>query len=384
MNEIVCPKCNTAFKVDEASFASIVKQVRDNQFNEELKTRLSLAEKDKQSAIQLAEANIKNSLQLEISQKDKEIATLKEKNINAETQKQLEITKALKAVEVEKNSLKEKYDFEIKSKDLEIDTRDKEIQRIKDMKLKLSTKMVGESLEQHCENEFNKLRPTAFPKAYFEKDNDSKSGSKGDYIYREEDEAGNEIISIMFEMKNEGDETATKKKNEDFFKELDKDRVEKNCEYAILVSLLEADSDLYNTGIVDVSHKFEKMYVVRPQFFIQIITLLKNAAMKSMQYKAELELIKNQNDDISNFENELNDFKSKFSKNFTLASKKFGEAITEIDKSISHLQKIKDALLSSENNLRLANDKATDLTIKKLTKNNPTMQNKFNKLNNKK
>jgi hypothetical protein len=395
MNEIICPNCKTAFKVDEAGFASILKQVRDDQFNEELKTRLALADTEKQNAIQIAESNLKINLQAEISNKDQEISILREKYNNAEIEKQLEITKALSAAElektnlrnelknkdlqkdVEKNSLKDQYELMIKSKDLEIETRDKEIQRIKEMKLKLSTKMIGESLEQHCEIEFNKLRPAAFPKAYFEKDNDSKSGSKGDYIYRETDDAGNEIISIMFEMKNEGDETATKKKNEDFLKELDKDRVEKKCEYAILVSLLESDSELYNTGIVDVSYKYPKMYVVRPQFFIQIITLLRNAALNSMQYKAELALVKNQNIDISNFEGELNDFKDKFSKNYDLASRKFAEAITEIDKSILHLQKIKDALLSSENNLRLANDKANDLTIKKLTKNNPTMKEKF-------
>jgi hypothetical protein len=245
------------------------------------------------------------------------------------------------------------------------------------MKLKLSTKMIGETLEQHCETEFNKLRSTAFQKAFFEKDNDLRSGSKGDYMYRETEESGNEIISIMFEMKNEGDETATKKRNEDFFKELDKDRTEKKCEYAVLVSLLEAESELYNMGIVDVSHKYAKMYVVRPQFFIPIITLLRNAAMNSMKYKAELTLIRNQNIDITNFEDDINKFKEAFAKNYELASRKFKTAIDEIDKTIDHLQKTKEALLSSENNLRLANNKADDLTIKKLTRGNPTMKAKF-------
>jgi len=251
------------------------------------------------------------------------------------------------------------------------------------MKLKLSTKMIGETLEQHCEIEFNKLRATAFPKAYFEKDNDARTGSKGDFIFRENDEAGNEIISIMFEMKNEGDETATKKKNEDFFKELDRDRTEKKCEYAVLVTLLEAENELYNSGIVDVSHRYPKMYVVRPQFFIPIITLLRNAAMNSMQYKAELALVRNQNIDITNFEDKMNKFKEGFARNYELASKKFRDAIDEIDKTIYHLQKTKDALLSSENNLRLANDKADDLTIKKLTHGNPTMKAKFDELKNK-
>jgi hypothetical protein len=278
-------------------------------------------------------------------------------------------------------SLNEKYLSELKEKDAIIKHKDEEIALRKDMKLKLSTKMLGETLEQHCETEFNKLRATAFQKAYFEKDNDAKSGSKGDFIYREIDDAGNEIISIMFEMKNEGDETAAKKKNEDFLRELDKDRAEKKCEYAVLVSLLEAESEFYNTGIVDVSHKYSKMYVVRPQFFIPIITLLRNAAMNSIQYKAELAKVRNQNIDITNFEEKINAFKDGFARNYELASRKFKTAIEEIDKTIDHLQKTKDALLSSDNNLRLANQKAEDLTINKLTHGNPTMKAKFDELN---
>lgn len=287
----------------------------------------------------------------------------------------------LKTKELEKqnleNSLRQQFSTELQKKDIIINYKDEEIARVKDMKLKLSTKMLGETLEQHCETEFNKLRATAFQKAYFEKDNDSKSGSKGDFIYRETDEAGNEIISIMFEMKNEGDETVTKKRNEDFLKELDKDRAEKKCEYAVLVSLLEVESEYYNTGIVDVSHKYSKMYVVRPQFFIPIITLLRNAAMNSMQYKSELALVRSQNIDITNFEEKMNKFKEGFAKNYDLASRKFKEAIEGIDKTIKELEKTKLALLSSENNLRLANEKTEDLTIKKLTHGNPTMKAKF-------
>jgi hypothetical protein len=277
-------------------------------------------------------------------------------------------------------SLNEKFAIAIKAKDDTIKLKDEEIELRKDMKLKLSTKMVGETLEQHCETEFNKLRSTAFQNAYFEKDNNSSTGSKGDFIYKENDVHGNEIISIMFEMKNESDQTATKKRNEDFFKELDKDRNEKKCEYAVLVSLLEVESDYYNTGIVDVSHRFPKMYVVRPQFFIPIITLLRNASMNSMQYKAELSLMRNQNIDITNFEDNITKFKEGFAKNYELASRKFNDAIAGIDKTIKELEKTKDALLSSENNLRLANNKAEDLTIKKLTYNNPTMKAKFDEL----
>ena len=277
-------------------------------------------------------------------------------------------------------------EWELKEKSLldkhadELRLREEQIAYYKDFKAKQSTKMIGESLERHCENEFNKIRATAFQNAYFEKDNDARTGSKGDYIYREYSDTGVEFISIMFEMKNEMDTTATKHKNEDFFKELDKDRREKNCEYAVLVSMLESDNDFYNSGIVDVSYKYPKMYVVRPQFFIPIITVLRNAALNSLQYRAELEVIRNQNIDITHFEEDINDFKDKFSRNFRLASEKFRKAIDEIDKTIDHLQKTKEALLSSENNLRLANNKAEDLTIKRLTRGNPTMAEKFAQL----
>ena len=422
MNEIICPNCKKAFKVDEAGFADILKQVRDHQFEEELNNRLALAEKEKESAVELAKANTKNALQEELAKKDKEItelkanskselieklaekdsilSELKSKIENFETVKELAVSKATKEIEKQrdslendiktkelekqnlKNSLEQKYSTELKTKDDIIKYKDDEIARFKDMKLKLSTKMLGESLEQHCEIEFNKLRATAFQKAYFEKDNDSSGGTKGDFIYRETDDAGNEIISIMFEMKNENDETSTKKRNEDFFAKLDKDRQAKNCEYAVLVSLLESENEFYNNGIVDVSHKFEKMYVVRPQFFIPIITLLRNAAMNSLKYKQELNLMRNQNVDITNFEEKIDAFRKGFAYNYDLASRKFKTAIDEIDKTISHLQKTKDALLSSENNLRLANNKADDLTIKKLTYGNPTMKAKFDELNN--
>jgi len=423
MNDIICPNCQKVFKVDEAGFADILKQVRDHKFEEELQTRLNLAEKDKENAIKLAEANLKNSLQAELANKDKEIAKLrasnelelakklaekestitelKAKNDKADIEKKLNVAEAIKNIEKERDdlanklenketeiqlrekTLNEKFTADLKAKEDIIKMKDDEIALRKDMKLKLSTKMIGETLEQHCEIEFNKIRATAFQKAYFEKDNDSKSGSKGDYIYKETDDLGNEIISIMFEMKNEGDETATKKRNEDFYKELDKDRSEKKCEYAVLVTLLEADNELYNTGIVDVSYKYEKMYVVRPQFFIPIITLLRNAAMNSMKFKTELALVKSQNVDITSFEENINAFKIGFAKNYDLASRQFKTAIEEIDKTIDHLQKTKDALLSSVNNLRLANNKAEDLTIKKLTRGNPTMTVKFEELNNK-
>ena len=431
MNEIICPHCHKAFKVDEAGYADILKQVRDHQFEEELHNRLALAEKDKQSAIQIAEAKVREALQEQLAQKEtaliqlksekdaelaqklaqketevanlkaektNELTQLKAQLDNAEVAKKLAITEAVQKIEKERdnllnevktkelekenieNSLKQQFSTELKNKDEIIKYKDDEIARVKDMKAKLSTKMIGETLEQHCETEFNKLRATAFQNAYFEKDNDARSGSKGDFIYKETDEAGNEIISIMFEMKNEGDETATKKKNEDFFKELDKDRNEKKCEYAVLVTMLEADSEYYNTGIVDVSHKYPKMYVVRPQFFIPIITLLRNAAMNSLKYKAELALVRNQNIDITNFEEKINQFKEGFARNYDLASRKFQTAIDEIDKTIIHLQKTKEALLSSDNNLRLANQKAEDLTIKKLTHGNPTMKAKFDEL----
>jgi hypothetical protein len=422
MNEIICPHCRKAFKVDEAGFADILKQVRDHEFERELLDRIELMEKDKVNAVKLAEANTKNELQTEMAKKETELAELKaqrdslvselkaEKDAEiarlqakveaAETEKKLAVTEAVNKVEKERDelagelkhkdtekqlietSLKEKFVAELKTKDDIIKLKDEEIELRKDMKARLSTKMVGETLEQHCETEFNKLRATGFQNAYFEKDNNAASGSKGDYIYRETDEAGNEIISIMFEMKNEGDETATKHRNEDFLRELDKDRAEKKCEYAVLVSLLEADNELYNTGIVDVSHKFPRMYVIRPQFFIPIITLLRNAALNSLKYKSELALVRAQNVDITNFEDNMNKFKEGFARNYDLASRRFKTAIEEIDKTIDHLQKTKDALLSSENNLRLANNKAEDLTIKRLTSGNPTMAAKFAELKN--
>src|SRR3989338_937241 len=412
-SEIICPHCKTAFKIDEAGFADILNQVRNSEFDKELHDRLEIAEKDKESAVKLAQEKTKNEFLSSISKKDTELTELKaEKNAllaelksekdteiarlqakleSSETEKKLAVNEAVSKVEKERDelkgdlksketekqllekSLKEKYEVELR-------TKDEAIAYYKDMKAKLSTKMVGETLEQHCEIEFNKLRATAFKNAYFEKDNNASGGSKGDYIYREMDEDDNEVISIMFEMKNEGDETATKHKNEDFLRELDKDRTEKGCEYAVLVSLLEAENELYNTGIVDVSHKYPKMYVVRPQFFIPIITLLRNAAMNSLKYKAELALVRNQNVDITNFEENMNNFKEGFAKNYDLASRKFKSAIEEIDKTIDHLQKTKESLLSSENNLRLANNKAEDLTIKRLTRGNPTMTAKFDEL----
>ena len=431
MNEIICPHCKKAFKVDEAGFADILKQVRDHEFEEELRERVRMLEQDKENAIKLAEANTKNVLQADIAKRDAEIADLKAratakiKELEAEgelsvtriaaekdaqladlkaklqaieTEKQLAVTEAVNKVEKERDelagelkmkdsekqlletSLKEKYAAELKTKDDIIKLKDDEIALRKDMKAKLSTKMVGETLEQHCEIEFNKLRATGFQNAYFEKDNDASSGSKGDYIYRETDDTGNEIISIMFEMKNEGDETATKKKNEDFLRELDKDRTEKKCEYAVLVSLLEADNELYNGGIVDVSHRHDKMYVIRPQFFIPIITLLRNAALNSLKYKSELALVKAQNIDVTNFEEQLDDFRNSFGRNYRLASEKFATAIDSIDKSIAQLQKTKENLLRSEDNLRIANNKADELTIKKLTRGNQTMSAKFAEL----
>lgn len=411
MKQIKCPNCQTSFKIDETSYADIAKQVRDEQFNEELKNRLELAEKDKRSAIELAEANLRNQLLQDLTAKEQEVAdlrSLKESEIvelrskiqqlehektTAVQQSTLELEKSISELKsqidqknlekslLEKN-LNEKYNQELAVKDKIIQMKEEEITLHKDYKQKLSTKLVGETLEQHCEIEFNKLRATGFQNAVFEKDNDARSGSKGDFIYREyiDTEKKIELISIMFEMKNESDETVTKKKNEDFFKELDKDRDEKNCEYAVLVSLLEKGNDLYDSGIVDVSHRFPKMYVIRPQFFIPIITVLRNAANKSLEYKKELAHVKSQNLDISNFEDRINEFKSGFAYNYNLASKKFLTAIDEIDKSITHLNKIKEALLSSENNLRLANKKADDLTIRKLTYNNPTMEQMFDDL----
>lgn len=460
MNEIICPHCGKAFKIDEAGYADILKQVRDSAFEQQLHERLELAEKDKQSAIELAKARLTSELQKAAAAKDAEIQALQAKVTSANQEQQLAVAQALSSAEKERDalaheleqvkrdnqaaaalaqaqrmadlqqaaaasaaeiqalraqldaatkdqqlavtqalstvekqrdefknrfeqaqlekrlaeqSLKEKYELQIKE-------REDAIERLKDLKAKLSTKMVGETLEQHCETEFNRLRAMAFPRAYFEKDNDASSGSKGDYIFKDSDDAGTEIVSIMFEMKNENDTTATKKRNEDFFKELDKDRSEKGCEYAVLVSLLEPESELYNTGIIDVSHRFPKMYVVRPQFFLPIITLLRNAALNSLKYKTELALVKSQNIDITNFENQLEGFKEAFGKNFDLASRRFLTAIDEIDKSIDHLQKTKDALLGADRNLRLANDKAQDVTIKKLTRGNPTMAAKFAEL----
>lgn len=460
MHEIICPHCSKAFKIDEAGYADILKQVRDRDFEHQLHERLELAEKDKQSAIALATTKVANELQQAATAKDAVIQELKAKLESEVVARQLAVTQALSAVEKERDalanqlaqakqekdavanlakvelanalqkseadkasevqslkakldaietekklainqavsqvekerdalkanlvsaalekelaekSLKDKYETQIKD-------RDDAIERLKDLKAKLSTKMIGETLEQHCENEFNRIRATAFPKAYFEKDNDARSGSKGDFIFRDLDDAGTEIVSIMFEMKNENDTTANKSRNEDFLKELDKDRNEKGCEYAVLVTLLEADNEFYNTGIVDVSYRYPKMYVIRPQFFITMITLLRNAALNSMKYKTELALVKAQNIDITNFESELESFKEKFARNYDLASRQFQTAIDEIDKSINHLQKTKDALLSTSNNLRLANEKAQDVTIKKLTKGNPTMEAKFDEL----
>ena len=385
MSEVICPHCDKAFKVDETGYASILKQVRDSEFEKHLNERVGQIEADKAVALQLAENDSKLALEAIKASKDAEIARLTFKVRENEQSIELAVMHAVKKIEQERdylknnlqtaqlerqnaeNMLKDKYETQIRDRDDAID-------RLKDMKAKLSTKMVGETLEQHCETEFNRLRSTAFQSAFFEKDNDARTGSKGDYIFKDHADDGTEIISIMFEMKNEIDTTATKSKNEDFFKELDKDRNEKGCEYAVLVSLLEPDSELYNAGIVDVFHRYPKMYVIRPQFFIPMITLLRNAAMHSLKYKSELALIREQNIDVTNFETELETFKSAFSKNFELASRKFSTAIDEIDKSINHLQKTKDALLSTDRNLRLANNKAQDVTIKRLTRNNPTME----------
>jgi hypothetical protein len=462
MHEIICPHCSKAFKIDEAGYADILKQVRDGAFEQQLHERLELAELDKRNAVELAQAKAAGEMQKSAVAKDSEIQELKARLDAAEVARKLAVTEALSAVqkqrdalaneleqakrdriaaaelaeaklvsglqkaaadkdaeiqalkaklessgmlqklaiteavngvererdelknglaraELEKQlaekSLKDKYETQIKD-------RDDAIERLRDMKARLSTKMVGETLEQHCETEFNRIRATAFPRAYFEKDNDARTGSKGDYIFRDVDESGTEIVSIMFEMKNENDRTATKNKNEDFLKELDKDRVEKGCEYAVLVSLIEPESELYNTGIVDVFHRFPKMYVVRPQFFLPMITLLRNAAMNSLKYKSELALVKAQNVDITNFETSLETFQTAFARNYDLASNSFKKAIDEIDKSIDHLQKTKDALLGTDRNLRLANDKAQDLSIKKLTRGNPTMAEKFAELKN--
>ena len=439
MNEIKCPHCQTVFTIDENSYADIVSQVRNKEFSEDVHKQLEFAKKqfetekalakeqekrlyDEERAsfeqkilsleLALKNADVKeeknvqealhqkekefNALQAELDQlkqqlqfKEVELSQKFQEDLHAKERTILELKQEKelqqKEQEVQQTALKEKYELELRSKkdqfELELKAKDEAIAFYKDFKAKQSTKMVGESLEQHCEIEFNRLRMTAFPRAEFGKDNDAKTGSKGDYIYREYDENGIEILSIMFEMKNENDETATKKKNEHFFKELDKDRHEKQCEYAILVSLLEADNELYNTGIVDVSYQYPKMYVVRPQFFIPIITLLRNAALNSLQYKQELALMRDQHIDITHFEEDLETFKKGFARNYELASKKFQSAIDEIDKTIKSLEKTKAALLSSENNLRLANNKAEDLTVKKLVKNNPTMKQRFEELN---
>ena len=423
MNEIKCPNCGTVFKIDENEYQSIVKQIRDKEFEKEITLRDKQHELDKENSIKLHEAELEkeyteklneknseikdlknrldnNSLEIKskldkdyterLTDKDKEITELKNKislmkaheelNLkNAVSEKEKEIDNLNNKLEIGKNEFLLKEKSLVESYEEKIKNKDEQIAYYKDFKARQSTKMIGESLEQHCNNEFNRIRPI-FKNVYFEKDNDARTGSKGDFIFRESDDDGTEVISIMFEMKNEADETASKHKNEDFFKELDKDRREKNCEYAVLVSLLEIDNDYYNTGIVDVSHKYPKMYVIRPQFFIPIITLLRGAAMNSLSYKKELEIVQNQNIDISHFEENMNSFKEGFARNYRLASDKFKKAIDEIDKTIDHLQKTKEALLSSENNLRLANNKAEDLTIKKLTSNSETMKKMFDEL----
>lgn len=442
MNEIKCPHCGEMFTIDEAGFAAILKQVRDAEFDKEVRRHEQLMASEKQQAVQLAVAEALAKAQGDAAQKEARIAELEarlqaeqrerenqqrlahaereraladaaatkdariaelEQRVEAqgrafEAEKKLAVEQARSALERERDALaaqvalkdaeksrcesalKEQLAIELKAKDDIIAYKDGEIERYKDMKARLSTKMVGESLEQHCETEFNKIRAAAFPRAYFEKDNDASEGSKGDFIFRECDEEGNEIVSIMFEMKNESDDSSHRHKNEDFFKKLDADRRKKGCEYAVLVTLLEPESELYNQGIVDVSYCFEKMYAIRPQFFLPMISILRNAALNSMAYKAELAVVRNQNIDITNFEEQMETFKSGFARNYDLASRKFQTAIDEIDKTILHLQKTKDALVSSENNLRLANNKAQDLTIKRLTRNNPTMKAAFEAL----
>ena len=411
MQEIKCPKCGEVFVVDESGYANIVKQVRDKEFARELQKREEELKDVQQKDLDLVRLEQKNQLDKalsakdsELSEKDKKIQELEACIKNNEISRNLAVSEAVNAKEKEiaqknteiirlrdqlsnkdtekqlgEESLKREYEAKLKHKDEQLKEKDEQIDYYKDFKARQSTKMVGESLEQHCLTQFNSLRMTAFPTAYFEKDNDAKSGSKGDFIFRESME-GTEFISIMFEMKNEMDETATKHKNEDFFKELDKDRREKKCEYAVLVSLLEMDNELYNNGIVDVSYRYEKMYVIRPQFFIPMITLLRNAALNSLKYRQELEAAKNQQLDIAHFEENMNAFKQGFGRNYEIASKKFKTAIDEIDKTITHLQKTKDALLSSENQLRLANNKAEDLSIKKLTKNAPSVRKMFEEI----
>ncbi|MDP4806217.1 MAG: DUF2130 domain-containing protein [Crocinitomicaceae bacterium] len=414
MNEIKCPHCQKSFNLDDAGYADILKQVRNHEFDIELEKREKEHERQRQEALKLADAQANEKLQVALRTKDTELAELRAKVStevaelkaqlgNFELQKSLAVREAVALIEQDKNKLASELQTEKKLKDMELLSqkaaleeklrsevqrktdelrlKDETIERLRDFKAKLSTKMVGESLEQHCEIEFNKIRPTAFNKnVYFEKDNDASAGTKGDFIYRESDDDGTEFISIMFEMKNEQEEGTTKKKNEDFFKKLHEDRLKKGCEYAILVSLLEPENELYNAGIVDVSYKYPKMYVVRPQAFIPIITLLRNAALNSLQYRTELALVKAQSVDVTNFEDRLNKFKDGFAKNYQLASDKFGAAIKEIDKTIATLMKVKENLIGSENNLRIANNKAEEITIKKLTHGNPTMKQKFDEL----
>ncbi len=387
MHESKCPNCGTVFQIDEMDYQNVVKQIRDQEFEKEISEREKQYKIEKESAVELAKNKIEKEYQERVTEQKLEIVELKNKLVLQDKESALTIQEALSKKESEISTLSNqlellKNDFLMKEKNLKetyeekLKDREEQISYYRDFKAKQSTKMIGESLEVHCSNEFNKLRPL-FSNAYFEKDNDARSGSKGDFIYRDYDDEGMEFVSVMFEMKNEADMTATKHKNEDFFKELDKDRREKKCEYAVLVSLLEIDNDYYNEGIVDVSHKYEKMYVIRPQFFIPLITLIRGMAMNSLKYKKELLMIQNQNIDISHFEDNLNTFKEGFARNYRLASDKFKKAIDEIDKTIDHLQKTKEALLSSENNLRLANNKADDLTIQRLTKGNETMKKLF-------
>ena len=413
-NEIKCPHCGEAFTVDESGYAAILNQVRDQEFQREVDARVSLAEKSREQEVALAVTKAEEALRAQIAERDGELVNLKaqlsvqQQQASMETQIAVQRAQAAAkdaqvAVERERDDLRGKVERardemeaqktraeaelaraqaeaqaqlaeKLRAKDELIADREREIERIQDMKARLSTKMLGESLEQHCEIEFNRLRPTAFPRAYFEKDNEVVEGTKGDFVFRDFDEEGNEIVSIMFEMKNEADDSTHRKTNESHFKKLDADRRKKGCEYAVLVSLLEPESELYAAGITDVSWRFEKMYVIRPQFFIPLITLLRNAALSSMEARRELALVRQQNIDVTNFEDQLADFKDKFGRNYRLASERFAKAIDEIDKSIDHLQKIKEHLLGSERNLRLANDKAEDLTVKKLTRKNPTMK----------
>lgn len=395
MAELKCPHCGQAFTVDDTELSSIVQQIRDKEFEKDIEKRISELKEHMMMTHRLEMEAKENEIKL-MSQKeyDKEIQKLKsqldkaaEKSAklqaqldSSEDKKIIAVMEAVKKVEEEKKDLESQLTHEKDKGKLLLEQKDEQIAYYRDLKTKMSTKMVGETLEQHCEIQFNQLRATAFRNAYFEKDNDSRSGSKGDYIYRETDENGVELISIMFEMKNEMDETATKHKNEDFYKELDKDRKQKNCEYAVLVSMLESDNELFNAGIVDVSYKYEKMYVVRPQCFIPIITLLRNAAMNAMEYKQELAVVRNQNIDISDFEEKLMNFKSDFSRNYDIAHSHFDKAVDEIDKTIQHLEKVKKELLGSDNQLRIANNKVDEVSIKKLTRGNKTMQEKFEEL----